>query len=124
MRLAERIKNMTGEQALLCYQCGLCSGACPVRKHMDISPTQLIRFVQTDNLDKIFKTNTYWICSSCYACQLVCPKEIKITKIIEALRQTKLRMEQDKISISAISKEELERLPPIALVGNFRKTTA
>ena len=90
---------------------------------MDISPTQLIRLYQTGNIEKIIKSNTFWICSSCYACQLICPKEIKITKIMEALRQIRLRKEQDIININKISKEEICNFPPIALVANFRKTT-
>ena len=124
MKLAEKLMIISGETALLCYQCGLCSGTCPVRSHMDLSPTQLIRLVQIGNIEKIFKSNTFWICSSCYACQIICPREIKITKIIEALRQIQLRKEQDKIVINEIPKEELDSFPPIALVANFRKTTA
>lgn len=124
MKLAEKLKNISGETALLCYQCGLCSGTCPVRNHMDLSPTQLIRLYQMGNIERIMESNTFWICSSCYACQIICPREIKITKIIEALRQIRLRKEQDKIVMNEIPKEELDNFPPIALVANFRKTTA
>lgn len=120
----KKLQGISGETAQLCYQCGLCSGTCPVRSYMDISPTQLIRLYQMGNIERIIESNTFWICSSCYACQLICPKEIKITKIMEALRQIRLRKEQDKISINKISKEEICNFPPIALVANFRKTTA
>ena len=124
MKLAEQVMEISGEQATSCYQCGLCSGTCPVRSYMDLYPTQLMRLVQIGNVEAIFKSNIYWICSSCYACQKICPKEIRVTKIIEALRQMRLRKEQDKIVVSQIPKEELAKLPPIALVSNFRKTTA
>jgi hypothetical protein len=43
---------------------------------------------------------------------------------MEALRQIRLRKEQDIIVINEIPKEELCNFPPIALVANFRKTTA
>jgi len=42
---------------------------------------------------------------------------------MEALRQIRLRREQDQILVREILKEELKVLPPIALVSNFRKTT-
>ena len=124
MKPVEKLRSISGETALLCYQCGLCSGTCPVRSHMDLSPTQLIRLYQMGNIKRIMESNTFWICSSCYACQIICPKEIKITKIMEALRQIRLRKEQDIIVINEIPKEELCTFPPIALVANFRKTTA
>lgn len=124
MDLAEKVKSISGEDVLSCYQCGLCSGSCPVRFAMDLSPTQVIRLVQVGNIEKIFESNTFWICSTCFACQARCPRKINITKIMEALRQIRLRRDQDKIAVDEIPKEELKILPPIALVSNFRKTTA
>ncbi|MCK4313771.1 4Fe-4S dicluster domain-containing protein [Candidatus Bathyarchaeota archaeon] len=124
MNLAEEVKSISGEDVRSCYQCGLCSGSCPVRSAMDLSPTQIIRLVQISDIERIFESNTFWICSTCFACQAICPRKINITKIMETLRQIRLRRDQDKISISEISKEELKILPPIALVSNFRKTTA
>jgi heterodisulfide reductase subunit C len=124
MDLAEKVKSISGEDVLSCYQCGLCSGSCPVRFAMDLSPTQVIRLVQIGDVEKIFETNTFWICSTCFACQARCPRDINITKIMEALRQIRLRRDQDKIALNKIQKEELKILPPIALVSNFRKTTA
>jgi heterodisulfide reductase subunit C len=91
---------------------------------MDLSPTQVIRLIQIGNGNKIFNSNSFWFCSTCFACQSRCPRKINITKIMEALRQIKLRRDQDKISVSEIPEEELEILPQIALVSNFRKTTS
>ncbi|MCD6431209.1 heterodisulfide reductase [Candidatus Bathyarchaeota archaeon] len=124
MSLVEKVKNISGEDVSSCYQCGMCSASCPVRFAMDLSPTQVIRLVQVGKVERIFESNTFWICSTCFACQARCPRNINITKVMEALRQIKLRKEQDVISINEIPKEELKILPPIALVSNFRKTTA
>ena len=90
---------------------------------MDISPTQVVRLVQLGAIEKIVSSNTFWICSTCFNCEVRCPREINIPKVMEALRQIKLRKEQDQISVREIPKEELKILPPIALVSNFRKTT-
>lgn len=43
---------------------------------------------------------------------------------MEALRQIKLRRDQDYIDLKNVPKEELEKIPPIALISNLRKTTA
>lgn len=124
MELVEKIQNISGESVLSCYQCGLCSGSCPLRFAMDLSPTQVIRLIQLESIEKILSSNTFWICSTCFSCFARCPREINITKIMEALRQIKLRRDQDHIDLRDIPKEELRRIPPIALISNFRKTTA
>ena len=123
MELAEKVKYISGESVLPCYQCGMCSGVCPMRFAMDLSPTQVIRLTQLGSIETILSSNTYWICSTCFNCYVKCPRKINITKIMEALRQIKLRREQDHISVAGIPKEELRRIPQIALVSNFRKTT-
>jgi len=124
MELVEKVKNISGENVLSCYQCGLCSGSCPLRFAMDLSPTQVIRLIQLGSIEKILSSNTFWICSTCFSCFARCPRGINITKIMEALRQIKLRRDQDHIDLRDIPKEELRRIPPIALISNFRKTTS
>jgi len=124
MELVEKVKNISGENVLSCYQCGLCSGSCPLRFAMDLSPTQVIRLIQLGSIEKILSSNTFWICSTCFSCFARCPREINITKIMEALRQIKLRRDQDHIDLRDIPKEELRRIPPIALISNLRKTTS
>lgn len=126
MDLVQKVEDISGENVISCYQCGMCSGTCPLRFAMDLSPTQVIRLVMLGSIERILSSNTFWICSTCFSCYSKCPRGINITKILESLRQIKLRKrkEQDQISIDEIPKEELRRLPPIALIGNFRKTTA
>jgi len=124
MGYMEKITNISGESVLSCYQCGICSSACPLRFAMDLSPTQVIRLIQLGLIERIISSNTFWICSTCFNCYVKCPREINITKIMETLRQIKLRKEQDHINLDKLSKEELKKMPPIALISNFRKTTA
>jgi heterodisulfide reductase subunit C len=91
---------------------------------MDLSPTQVIRLIQLGKIEKILSSNTYWICSTCFNCFVGCPREINITKIMEALRQIKLREGEEKMDLKNIQREELKKIPPIALISNFRKTTS
>jgi len=91
---------------------------------MDLSPTQVIRLIQLGDIEKVLASNTYWICSTCFSCYVGCPRGINITKIMEALRQIKLRDKGYKIAFREIRRDELRKIPPIALISNFRKTTS
>ena len=118
----EKIVELSGEQVALCDQCGTCSGGCPFVEEMDITPSQIMRMVMLGQKD-VMDSKTMWICASCFTCTVRCPRELDVSKVSEALRQTKLRTAIDEISIAGISKEEAKKLPTIAVVGNFRKFT-
>ena len=118
----EKIVELSGEQVALCDQCGTCSGGCPFVEEMDINPSQIMRLVMLGQRS-VMDSKTMWICASCFTCTVRCPRELDVSKVSEALRQTKLRTAIDEISIADISKEEAKKLPTIAVVGNFRKFT-
>ena len=118
----EKIVELSGEQVALCDQCGTCSGGCPFVEEMDINPSQIMRLVMLGQ-KSVMDSKTMWICASCFTCTVRCPRELDVSKVSEALRQTKLRTAIDEISIAGISKEEAKKLPTIAVVGNFRKFT-
>ena len=118
----EKIVELSGEQVALCDQCGTCSGGCPFVEEMDINPSQIMRLVMLGQ-KSVMDSKTMWICASCFTCTVRCPRELDVSKVSEALRQTKLRTAVDEISIADISKEEAKKLPTIAVVGNFRKFT-
>lgn len=102
-----------------CYQCGNCSAGCPAVSFMDIPPNRVIRLVQLGELDEILQSNTHWTCAACIACSVKCPRGVDIAKVMEALRQVALRKREDHVDVEQI--ENIEELPPIALVSNFRK---
>lgn len=76
-----------GEKLLACIQCGNCSGTCPLSLYMDHTPRQIIAMTRAGFKDDVLKSNTIWLCASCYACTVECPKEIKITDVMYALKQ-------------------------------------
>lgn len=121
MRFLEKLEYLTGEETASCYQCGICSGTCPVRFSMDSSPMQIIGMVNRGLEERIFSSNTIWICSTCFSCQVKCPRGINIPKIFEALRQMRLRKGEDRIKLDEIPLDELQALPQIALISNQRK---
>jgi len=70
------------EQLQSCIQCGTCSGACPLSIYMDFSPRQVMAMVRADFKNEVLRSNTVWLCASCYACTTECPRKIRITDIM------------------------------------------
>lgn len=70
-----------------CLQCGACSGTCPMSLYMDHMPRRLMAMTRAGFKDEVLSSDTIWLCASCYSCTVQCPKEIKITDVMYALKQ-------------------------------------
>src|SRR5512135_2781936 len=75
------------EQLQSCIQCGTCSGVCPLSVYMDFSPRQLMALTRADFKNEVLSSHTIWLCASCYACAVECPRGIRITDIMYELKQ-------------------------------------
>ncbi len=84
-------KEPGGEKLEHCIQCGTCSGVCPLSIYMDYTPRRIIYLTRAGFKDEVLKSNTIWLCSSCYACTVDCPKGIHITDIMYTLKQRAIR---------------------------------
>ena len=118
--LAKEVEELSGENLFACLQCGTCSAGCPYVEEMDLTPDEVIRYIILDRKE-VLNSKTIWLCSSCFACAERCPKDINITKIMEALRQIILRKNIDKTKLTKITTEEKESIPQLAFVCLFRK---
>ena len=118
--LVKEVEELCGENLFGCYQCGTCSAGCPFIEDMDLSPDEVIRYVILDK-QEVLNSKTIWLCASCFTCAERCPRDINITKIMEALRQIILRRKIDRTNLAEISKDEKEAIPQIAFVSLFRK---
>ncbi len=85
--LKELLEMPGGDQILKCIQCGTCTGSCPMAQAMDYGPRRLFAMAKGGDFHEVFKANTYWICASCYFCTVRCPRGIKITDIMYALKR-------------------------------------
>lgn len=120
----QKVQELSGQNLLVCYQCGKCSAGCPAVSQMDILPNQIIRFAQLGLKEELLQSKSIWICASCMTCNVRCPKGINIAEVFEAIRQILLRERQDHIQIEKLTDEEKEEVPPIALISSFRKFTS
>lgn len=118
----ENIKRISGTDVRKCMKCGKCSGRCPAFKDMDIKPHQFVTMLGKGEIDKLLESKTIWNCLSCMACVERCPRGVAPAAVVEAVRNTVVRM-QGKNGIKA------EEIPPIVdelipqqlLVSAYRK---
>lgn len=82
-RLAlDRVRTMVST----CIQCGTCSGSCPNALEMDLTPRKMWRLVILGRLADVMTSQTFILCSDCYACTLRCPRGLPLTEAMEALK--------------------------------------
>lgn len=74
-----------------CIQCGTCSGVCPLSIYMDHTPRQLMALTREGFKAEVLASQTIWLCASCYACTVECPRQIRITDIMYELKQRAIR---------------------------------
>ena len=118
----DKISELSGEVIVRCDQCGTCTASCPMVGEMDITPSQMMRMVQLGQKE-VLESKAIWVCASCFACTVRCPRGLDLSKVAEALRQVTLRKAVDYIDINNIPDDEIERLPQIAMVSASRKFT-
>jgi len=118
-----KIEELSGENIDLCFQCGGCSSGCPLTEEMDLLPSTVMRYAQL-GIEEALESTTIWVCSTCFNCEVRCPRGIDIANVMEAMRQMVLRTKYDRVSLDDLTPEELRELPQIAIISNLRKLTA
>ena len=70
----------------MCIQCGTCGGSCPSAADMDHTPRMLFAMLRAGMRDDVLRSNTPWMCVSCYHCVVRCPQEVHITDVMYTLK--------------------------------------
>jgi heterodisulfide reductase subunit C len=89
--LKEILAMPGGEAVAACIQCGTCTGTCPTARDMDYTPREVMALIRAGYRDRVLSSNMIWMCASCYACYVKCPKEIKLTDFFYKLKQLAMR---------------------------------
>lgn len=70
----------------MCIQCGSCGGSCPAASDMDHTPRMLFAMLRAGMREEVLRSNTPWICVSCYHCVVRCPQEVHIADVMYTLK--------------------------------------
>ncbi|MFQ5354659.1 MAG: 4Fe-4S dicluster domain-containing protein [Thermodesulfobacteriota bacterium] len=119
--LVRQLASVSGEDFKQCYQCGNCSGGCPVSYEMEIPPSQIIRFLQLGKFELVMEANSMWVCVGCLQCFSRCPKGVSVANTLEAARQLSLRKGVDHERIEDLPLPFMKNAPQQAIVCGFRK---
>ncbi len=117
----QQVEQISGQELSRCYQCGNCTGSCPVAFAMDLPPSQVIRMLQLGQVDAVMKANSMWICVSCLQCSSRCPKCLDPAAILEALRRISLRNGEENYPVKGISPDFICQSPQQAIVAGLKK---
>lgn len=85
------VEEISLAEVYACYQCGVCSGGCPVSFAMDYTPRQIIRMVQLGMIDEVLSSATIWLCASCSTCATRCPREIELPEVMASLKSLAIK---------------------------------
>lgn len=88
--LVEVLETQGGSLVLQCYQCGTCSGSCPVIDEMTYGPRRIMHLIQMGEEAAVLSSQDIWRCVSCYSCANRCPRGIEITDLMADLRRMAL----------------------------------
>jgi heterodisulfide reductase subunit C len=95
------------EHLFSCIQCGTCSGTCPLSIYMDYTPRRIINLVREGFREDALRSQTIWLCASCYSCAVRCPQQIRITDVMYQLKGEAIRrgMYPKRFAIPVLARE-------------------
>ncbi|GEM_PF-197558 len=76
-----------GQFITRCYACGTCTASCPVRSIEDtFNPRRIIHMALLGMKKEVLNSEFVWLCSTCYSCFERCPQDVRITEMMNALK--------------------------------------
>ena len=88
-----------------CLACRTCTSGCPVhRADKEYDPLRIIRMCILGLKNELLQGTMIWLCSDCYTCQENCPMGVKITDIINHLKNLATREKNIPIGVSTQEK--------------------
>ena len=77
-----------GEVVTLCFDCGTCTGVCPVSQAgTGFDPRKILHMIRMGLKDQLLSSEVIWHCSGCETCAFVCPQGVDFSSVVGVLRE-------------------------------------
>jgi heterodisulfide reductase subunit B len=83
--LSKAVLNTISQNIFRCYQCVKCTAGCPLADEFDMTPNQVMRCLQLNDLS-VLKSKAIWLCAGCQTCSTRCPQDIDVVGVMDELR--------------------------------------
>ena len=118
----ETIRRISGVNPLKCMKCGKCTATCPAYDEMEYHPHQFVDMVANGRLEELMNSKGIYRCLSCFACVERCPRKVKPGALVEAIRLSVIRKQnQNHLKPQDIPALLDEALPQQAITSALRK---
>jgi heterodisulfide reductase subunit C len=117
----KRLMEISGQDIILCLQCGKCTAGCPFADDMDLRPHQIVRLAQLGLTEELMECEAIYYCATCFTCVSRCPMAIDIAAISEAIRLLLQLDDRAKYGPDSVDRQMSENAPQQALVALYRK---
>ncbi|MFH1076665.1 MAG: FAD-dependent oxidoreductase [Pseudomonadota bacterium] len=76
-----------GKAASRCFDCGSCTGVCPVsQSQTGFDPRKILHMIKLGLKDRLLASDIIWRCSHCDTCSFVCPQGVRFSAVVDILR--------------------------------------
>ncbi|MFH0725564.1 MAG: FAD-dependent oxidoreductase [Pseudomonadota bacterium] len=76
-----------GESARNCFECGTCTGVCPVSESgSGFDPRKILHMIKMGLKDRLLGSEFIWHCTHCDTCGFVCPQNVRFSTVVDVLR--------------------------------------
>lgn len=77
-----------GEVVKQCFDCGSCTGACPVSESgTGFDPRRVLHMIKLGLKEQLLRSRAIWHCTHCDSCAYICPRDIRFGPVVDVLRQ-------------------------------------
>jgi NADPH-dependent glutamate synthase beta subunit-like oxidoreductase len=77
-----------GELAKRCFDCGTCTGVCPVSQgESGFDPRKILHMIKVGLKDQLLGSEAIWHCTHCDTCAFVCPQDVQFSSVVDVLRE-------------------------------------
>ena len=91
------IKEKSGVDINMCWQCMTCTNGCPVAHAMDYNPNVIVEMARMGLKKELLESSAIWLCVGCNTCALRCPNMIDMAALNDTLRKMAI---EEKVTVA------------------------